>query len=379
MKLMQTKLLFDGINEQKDCYIGIEKGIIKFVGNIKPPGNHEIIANVGAITPSFIDAHSHIGMVRSGEPASEEEANEQMDSIYPLSNALHSIYMDDPSFHESIEAGVLYSVVLPGSGNIISGKAVLIRNFASNISNAFIADIGIKTALGYNPRSTIKWKGTRPSTRMGSIAILRDNLLKAKKAMTLLENKKKRVEEIDPQMEIFIDILKKKYKLMVHVHKEDDVMIMLELIKEFKIKAIANHLCDVHNENIFSQLRLNGIPIIYGPLDSFPYKVELKHESWRNIEKLLRSNSKFALMTDHPVLLQRNLFYGLRYLLRFGCSRAEAIFKITKEPAEIIGASNIGQIKPGFKASFTLWNDDPFLLSSYPITVFAEGDIVYKE
>ena len=227
MKLIQTKLLFDGITEQKDCYVGIEEDIIKFVGPTKPSGKHEIIADVGAITPSFIDAHSHIGMIRSGEPASEEEANEKMDSIYPLSNALHSVYMDDPSFHESIEAGVLYSVVLPGNGNIIGGKAVLIRNFASNISNAFIADIGIKTALGYNPRSTIKWKGTRPSTRMGSIAMLRDNLLKAKKTMALLEKKKKLSEEIDPQMELFIDILKKKYKLMVHVHKEDDVMIML--------------------------------------------------------------------------------------------------------------------------------------------------------
>ena len=379
MKLIQTKILFDGISEQKDCYVGIEGDSIKFVGHSKPPGKHEVIADVGAITPSFIDAHSHIGMIRSGEPANEEEANEQMDSVYPLSNALHSIYMDDPSFRESIEAGVLYSVVLPGSGNIISGKAVLIRNFASNISNAFIANIGIKTALGYNPRSTIKWKGNRPSTRMGSVAMLRDNLLKAKKTMALLEKKKKSIDEIDPQIELFIDILKKKYKLMVHVHKEDDVMIMLELIKEFNIWAIANHLCDVHNENIFSHLKLNRIPIIYGPLDSFPYKVELKHESWRNIEKLLSSNSKFALMTDHPVLLQRNLFYGLRYLLRFGCTKAEAISKITKEPAEIIGVNNIGQIKSGYKASITLWNDDPFVLSSYPTTVFGEGKIVYKE
>src|SRR5688500_19767316 len=105
--------------------------------------------------------------------------------------------------------------------------------------------------------------------------------------MAILEKKKKLSEEIDPQMELFINILKNKYKLMVHVHKEDDVMIMLELIKEFKIEAIANHLCDVHNENIFSQLRLNRIHIIYGPLDSFPYKVELKNESMRIIEKLL--------------------------------------------------------------------------------------------
>ncbi len=209
MKLIHTKLLYDGINEKKNCFIGIEGNEIKFVGHNKPSGKHEIVENCEAVTPSFIDPHSHIGMVRAGEPSHEEEANEHMDSISPLSNALHSIYMDDPSFQESIESGVLYSVVLPGSGNIISGKAVLIRNFSSNITNAFISDIGIKLALGYNPRSTIKWKGTRPSTRMGAIAVLRDNLLKAKKAMSLLEKKKKLIDEIDPQLELFLDILKK--------------------------------------------------------------------------------------------------------------------------------------------------------------------------
>lgn len=55
------------------------------------------------MTPAFIDSHSHIGMVRSGEPSKEEEANEQMSSVYPLVNALHSIYMDDSSFIESTE------------------------------------------------------------------------------------------------------------------------------------------------------------------------------------------------------------------------------------------------------------------------------------
>ena len=165
---------------------------------------------------------------------------------------------------------------------------------------------------------------------MGAIAVLRDNLLKAKKAMTLLEKKKKLIEEIDPQLELFLDILKKKYKLMVHVHKEDDVMIMIELIKEFKIAAIANHLCDVHNDNIFQQLRLNKIPIIYGPLDSFPYKVELKHESWRNIEKLLRSNSKFALMTDHPVTITKKSLLLFKTFIKIWYFKSRSDFKDNK-------------------------------------------------
>ena len=197
MKLVKCATLFDGSNEIEDCYVGFEDDEIKYVGSGKSEMNkangNEVIAENSNynITPGFIDAHSHIGLVRSGEPDKEEEANERFNSIYPLVNALHSIYMDDSSFAESVEGGVLYSTVLPGSGNIIGGKAVLIRNFAKDIEEAYMADVGIKMALGYNPRSTTERKGDRPSTRMGAIAMLRENLLKARKMQRMLQMEKR--------------------------------------------------------------------------------------------------------------------------------------------------------------------------------------------
>jgi imidazolonepropionase-like amidohydrolase len=134
--LVKTRTLFDGISERKDIFIGFEGDEIKYVGSSKPvvEGNtNDVIIEADTITPGFIDSHSHIGMARSGEPGREEEANEQMKTVYPLINSLHSIYMDDPSFGESVENGVIYSTVLPGSGNIIGGKAVLVRNFSKDI------------------------------------------------------------------------------------------------------------------------------------------------------------------------------------------------------------------------------------------------------
>ena len=80
----------------------------------------------------------------------------------------------------------------------------------------------------------------------------------------------------------------------------------------------------------------------------------------KNAEKLLKSRGKFSIMSDHPVTLQRSLFYSLRHLLRFGLSRAEAISKITREPAEIIGAHNIGEVRPGIKASLIAWQRRSF-------------------
>ena len=123
MKLVKCTTLFDGIGEKNDCYVGFEGDQIKYVGRNNAPSlegttanNNEIIAegNGYSITPGFIDAHSHIGLVRSGEPDKEEEANERFNPIYPLVNALHSIYMDDSSFTESVESGVLLFNSLTG-------------------------------------------------------------------------------------------------------------------------------------------------------------------------------------------------------------------------------------------------------------------------
>lgn len=380
MKIIKSSTLYDGVDEKNNYYIGFEDNKIIYVGLEKPlQNNSEIIAEDVVVTPAFIDSHSHIGMVRAGEPEDEDESNEHMDTVFPLVNSLHSIYMDDMSFAESVENGVLYSVILPGSGNVVGGKSVFLRNFEENIEKAYVKDVGIKLALGYNPRSTNEWKGERPSTRMGAVAILRDNLIKAKKIQNLINRDKKDIDEVDPVTEVFMDILSNKYKVLAHLHKEDDAILLIQLSREFGLDAIANHCMDIYRKDVFSFLNSNNIPIIYGPLDCFPYKVELKHESWKNVKPLIDSRAKFSLMSDHPVILQRNMFYTLRHLLRFGLSKSDAISKITKESADIIGIDDLGQIKPGFKSSFVIWNGDPFSLTSYPIMSVAEGKIVYKE
>ena len=192
MKVIKSKKLYDGISEKNTCYVGFEDDKITYIDSEKPiQSDVEIIVEDVVVTPAFIDLHSHIGMVRAGEPADEDESNDHMHPISQLINALHGIYMDDVSFTESVENGVLYSLVLPGSGNIVGGKAVFLRNFEENIEKAFVRDIGIKLALGFSPRNTTEWKGERPSTRMGSMAILRDNLIKAKKLQNLVNKTKK--------------------------------------------------------------------------------------------------------------------------------------------------------------------------------------------
>ncbi len=83
------------MDEKTDCYIYFGDDIISYAGKEKPSQSEiEIIAEDVVVIPAFIDAHSHIGMARAGQPEDDDESNEHMESVFLLVNSLHSIYME---------------------------------------------------------------------------------------------------------------------------------------------------------------------------------------------------------------------------------------------------------------------------------------------
>jgi len=354
----------------------------KTIAGISREAKGEQLQGCKVITPAFIDPHSHIGMIRAGEPQAEGESNDKLDSILVLADALDSLQMDDSALQEAVEQGVLYSCIMPGSGNIMSGKSAVIRNYARDSSSSFITSAGIKAALGYNPMSTTSWQGTRPTTRMGALAVLRRKLDQAagkKKQYKGSSPDKQREMVFSSEEEILLELLKGSIRLRVHVHKIDDIAALLRLVDEYGLKVSVEHAMGVDKPHIFEKLRKRGIPVVYGPVDSFAYKVELKHENWRNIRHLLDSGVEFGLMSDHPVTPARQLLLQTRWFIRCGLSRQQTVEVLTRRNAGILGLEDIlGTLEQGRWASFVCWNRDPFDLTGYPVAVYGEGDLLYQ-
>jgi imidazolonepropionase-like amidohydrolase len=79
------------------------------------------------------------------------------------------------------------------------------------------------------------------------------------------------------------------------------------------------------------------------------------------------------------VILQRNLLLTLRWFLRHGYSRQDAVELVTRRNAEILGMeASLGTIEDGKLASFICWNGDPFDLASYPVEVYGEGEVRFS-
>ncbi|TYB30697.1 MAG: amidohydrolase family protein [Candidatus Mcinerneyibacterium aminivorans] len=403
-KVIKAEVLFDGKNKQEEMYIIIEDDKIVDVTSKEMDADFE-----GWVTPAFIDAHSHIGMDRDGEPAQESETNDLLNQMLPLNDPVDSIYFDDRAFKDTVDFGVLYSCVVPGSGNLIGGKAMIIKNFANNRDEAVIQQYGYKMALGYNPRSTTDWKGKRPNTRMGVYALLEEKLddllikkekaeIQKEKSLNELEKKSEKEdsnltkEDIKREKELIekeykvkfnseeralLDILSGNKTAKIHVHKEDDVLYLIKLVKKYNLNVTADHTGDVFHKEIFDKLGENNIPVVYGPLGTVGYKTELKHAYYQNAKLLMNSKANFGLMTDHPVIHSYTLRDSLKFFLIQGMSEEDAISLITYKNARILGIDDrLGTVEPEKLASIVVWDKNPLTLGAYPKAVFAEGKLI---
>ena len=367
---LNAKVLYTGLKVEKNVFVNIEGALVDSVSK-RPKG--EITGKHHTITPAFVDPHCHIGMFRAGEPSEEADVNDEMDSILPLADALDGVQMDDPAFAESIAAGVLYSCVLPGSANIIGGMSAVIRNYGRDTTQALITRAGLKAAFGYNTSSpnSQKRSGKRASTRMGCLSILRSELSK------VVASKKK--SSLSAEQKVLRQLLDGKLLLRCHVHKSDDIASVLRVADEFSLKICVEHACSVTDIKTFADLAERDIPVVYGPIEGIGPKTELRDMSAKNIEKLILSGVEFGIMSDHDVNPQSNLFHVTRHFIRHGLSKKQAIEKVTRVNAAIIGIDDVaGTIESGKWASLICWNGDPFSMLSYPIKVYGEGELLYE-
>lgn len=379
MPCIKAKTMYTGKEVLQEACLALDG---ECIAGISSQEEGQVLQECQVLTPAFVDPHSHIGLVRSGEPESESEANDKQDPFLVLADPLDSLQMDDPSLQEAVQSGVLYSCLLPGSGNIIGGSSAVVRNYAQDSSQALISRAGIKAAFGYNPMSTSSWSGTRPSTRMGALAQLRaklDSAARKQKRYKEADQDKKKELIFTAEEETLLQILEGSLGLRVHVHKVDDVSTLLRLVREYGLQVSVEHALAVDKPHIFAELARLKIPVCYGPLDAFAYKVELRQENWRNAKYLLDSGANFGLMTDHPVTLARQLLLQTRWFLRLGLSKQQAIEILSRQNAELLGLQDVlGTLEQGKWASFVCWSGDPFDLASYPTAVYGEGRLLYS-
>lgn len=386
LPMTQSEAGFDQEWERGTVLVG-DDGKIVAVGPldaVEIPEGAQIVDTTGkVITPGFIDAHTHVGISEMAVGREGQDTNESSDPVTPQVRALDATYPGDMAFADALAAGITAVNVMPGSGNVIGGLAVLLKTYGTRIDDMVVRHpTGLKAAMGENPKRNHGDQKRMPTTRLGVASLMRENLIKAsnylqKQDASELQNDPTKPFERDLKMENLGLVLRKEIPMRWHAHRSDDILTALRIRDEFGFDMVLDHATEAHL--IPDELVKRNIAAVVGPTMTARYKVELKQRTLTTPGILVAAGIKVALTTDHGVVPVQYLPVQLIMAVKNGLPRKEALKLVTINPAEILRAQDrIGSLAPGKDADLVVWSGDPLDIYQHPLMVYVNGALVHE-
>jgi imidazolonepropionase-like amidohydrolase len=231
--------------------------------------------------------------------------------------------------------------------------------------------VGLKAALGENPKRSYGSDKKTPATRMANAAILREALTRAQNYLN-----KKEPPERDLKMEALARVLRREIPLRVHAHRADDIMTALRIAGEFGVELVIEHCTEGHL--VARQLAEKNIPVVIGPVITNRAKVEMQGLTLATARTLAEAGVRFAIMTDHPVVPIQYLAASAALVVRGGLSVDHALRAVTIDAARVLGLDKrLGSIETGKDADIVVLNGHPLDIISRVEHVFINGKKVF--
>lgn len=366
---------------EKNGAVNITNGKIAEILEAAPPEitGEDIDCKGYTLYPGFIDAHTHLGLIEDGLGFEGDDSNEETDPINPQLRVIDGINPLDNCFKEAFMAGVTTVAVSPGSADPIAGEILALKTVGRRADDMSMGQIGMKFALGENPKTVYSEKNVAPITRMATAALMRETLFKAVRyaadVAAAAENPDLSPPEFDIKSEALLPLLERKIAAHFHAHRADDIFTALRIAKEFNLRAVIIHATEGHI--IADILAKEGIPAIVGPILCDRCKPEMRHLSTDNAAILAKNGVPICLCTDHPVIPVQYLPLSAAIAVKSGLPVASAIDAITINAAKILGIEeHVGSIEVGKDADFALFQTSPLDVMASPALVMINGNTV---
>lgn len=343
---------------------------------------NSINADGGTVYAGFIDAHTHLGIIEDGIDFEGDDCNESTDPFTPQMRTIDGINPFDRCFEEARTRGITTVASSPGSANPCGGEICAIKTAGRRIDDMLIKNVGIKFALGENPKNVYNGREETPITRMAITAIIREGLYKSKRYTHDMDSYYSDSDNYDPpeydiKCEALMPLLDRKQKAFFHCHRADDICTAMRIAKEFSLDAVIIH--GTEGYKVADIIAEEEIPVICGPIICDRCKPEMRGLEVKNAYEMNKSGVKIAICTDHTVIPIQYLPLSAQVAVKGGLDFNEAIKALTVNPAEILGISDrVGSIAEGMDADLQIYHkgENPFDVMTEPFFVMIDGKII---
>lgn len=386
--------LLDGVGGMVEgASVLFENGKVVAVGaDIRIPDNAQIIDGTDKwVTPGIIDVHSHLGVYPSPGTHSHSDGNEMTKPVTAQVWAEHSIWVQDAGFSRALAGGVTALQILPGSANLVGGRAITVKNLPDRTVQSMKfpdAPYGLKMACGENPKRVYGNKGG-PATRMGNVAGYRQAWADAQDYKRKWEKyraehkagKNPSPPKRDLTMDTLVGVLDGEIMVHMHCYRADEMAIMMDLMKEFEYQ-IASFQHAVESYKITDLLAENNVCSAMWA-DWWGFKMEAYDGIRENVPMVHKGGACAIVHSDDALGIQRLNQEAAKALgdgLRAGIeiSKADAWQWLSANPAKSLGIfDQTGSLETGKNADLVLWSSDPFSTYAQAERVYIDGGLAY--
>lgn len=366
-----------GAPEIENSVLIIEDGKIVAVGAAGatriPDDAERIDVRDKVIMPDLIDTHSHVGGGWGGDSSAP---------IQPDVRVLDSINVRDSGFQKAQAGGLTTMNIMPGSGHLLSGQTIYVKDKDGHT----IEDLAIRDAQGQILGGMKMANGTNsqkgppfPGTRSKSAALVRQKYVKAQAYRQKIADAKddpEKMPERDLEMEAMVEVLERRRVVHHHTHRNDDIMTVLRLQKEFGFKVVLHHVSEAWK--VADEIAAAKAPCSVILVDSPGGKIEAANLVMTTAAILEKAGVLVAFHTDDPITDSR-LFLRMAALgVRAGMSREKALEALTIAGARMLELDHrIGSLEPGKDADFIVLSGDPLSVYTHVLETYVEGTRVF--
>lgn len=361
----------------------IENGVILFEGSIiQAVGKRDEISvpddykefRAAVVTPGLIDGHTVVGLSGMLNVPADQDQLEKSAPMQPELRAIDAYSPNEGLVSFLRTQGITTIHTGHGPGALISGQTMVAKTLPGTVEQVTLID---ESMLAMTLGSVVSRNFRSPGTKAKSIAMLREELLKAQSYTRKMDNEDaSKHPDKQLRMEALRRLLKGETKALIHANTGVDILSAVRLAKEFQFKLVLDGAAEIYNH--LDHIADSGIEIILHPTMARA-SGDMKNMNMETASHLHAAGIPFSLQSGFEgyVPKTRVVRYEAAMAAAYGLPFDEALKSITLHPAKMLGLEDrIGSIEVGKDADLVLYTGDPFEYLTHVCQVFINGVLI---
>jgi imidazolonepropionase-like amidohydrolase len=361
-----------------DAVVLIEDGKITEVGQrgkVNIPKDTPVLS-AAVVTPGLIDANSCVGVSGGYNVGADQDQDEKSDPNQADVRVLDGFNPDETLLEYVRREGVTTIHAVPGRQNVFAGQSGLFRTTGRTADRmALRVPAGLLVNLGESPKTSYPNKA--PTTRMGTAALVRSSLARARNYLRKRSGKEK--PPADAKLDALAAALKKEIPVLFAAHRADDILTALRIAKEFDLDARLVLATEAYL--VADEIARAKVPVVLHPtMQRVGANMETFHSQLCNACVLATKKVPLAIGSGFEgyVPKTRVLRHEASVAAVNGLGHDRALEAITLGAARLLGVEKTrGSIEKGKVADLVLYDGDCFECRTHVTFTIAQGRVVY--